>query len=101
MRQRRLTEDSEPAYSIRSQATHPRRSAADRGEYRQAAGFVDRLLKPWPRSRSHFTKKLRRGIFEKTEGLESLLTTSVRGDWNLAVWFLTSLVLRGAALAIF
>ena len=82
MWQWRLTEDSEPAYSIRSQATHPRRSAADRGEYRQAAGFVDRLLKPWPRSRSHFTKITARNFrkngrfgisahHERSRGLES------------------------------
>jgi hypothetical protein len=52
----------------------------------------------WPRRRSHFTKKLRCGIFEKTDGSACLLTTSVREDWNLTVWFLTSLVLSGTAL---
>jgi hypothetical protein len=42
-----------------------------------------RFGRPWPHSRSHFTKKLRRGIFEKTEGSACLLTTSVRESHGL------------------
>jgi hypothetical protein len=56
--------------------------AADRGEYREAAGIGARLLKPWPHSRSHFLKITARNFrknrkfgmsahHERSRGLES------------------------------